>query len=48
MVPTLIALLVALDPGHSPAAKGAISARGRGEVEFNVAMVARLHSPRPR
>ena len=38
----LVALLVALDPGHSPAAPGAISARGREEVQFNLEMVELL------
>ncbi|HEY3445387.1 MAG TPA: N-acetylmuramoyl-L-alanine amidase [Myxococcales bacterium] len=42
MLPTLVALLVTLDPGHSPLTRGALSARGRGEVEFNVEMVQRV------
>src|SRR5690349_14361440 len=42
MPPALVALLVALDPGHSPAATGAISARGRSEVQFNLEMVERV------
>ncbi|MGC4121627.1 MAG: N-acetylmuramoyl-L-alanine amidase [Myxococcales bacterium] len=42
MLPALVALLVTLDPGHSPIAKGAVSARGRDEVEFNLEMVARV------
>lgn len=42
MAPALVALLVALDPGHSPQRPGALSARGRGEAEFNLAMVERV------
>ena len=38
----VLAVLVALDPGHSPAAHGAISARGREEVKFNLDMVELL------
>lgn len=42
MQPALVALLIALDPGHSPAAGGAISARGRPEHLFNLEMVDRV------
>jgi N-acetylmuramoyl-L-alanine amidase len=44
MTPALIALLVALDPGHSPAAPGAISARNREEQRFNLEMVSLVES----
>ena len=42
MHPALLALLIALDPGHSPQSPGAFSARAREEYRFNEDMVGVL------